>query len=252
MVAACPVYRDQTGPGPGRHLVRVCPNPEILARAVAEDFLQAVQATLQRHETAHVALAGGNTPRRAYTLLAQAPGVDWSRVHIYWTDERGVPANHPRSNYRMVWEALLAHIPIPETNIHRVPTEVGPEAAAQAYEALLAQLPRPLDWVLLGMGADGHTASLFPHTRALEEGQRRAVAVFLPGSGEWRVTLTYPVLNAAARVRVMVQGEAKAETLVRVLTGPYRPHDWPIQALAPSTPVVWWVDAAAAQLLPSD
>ncbi len=249
-MGACPKWRELAGPSPTRHVLYRCPDGATLAQAVVADFRESLEDVLLRHEAAYIALAGGNTPREAYRLLAQTGrGLPWHRIHVFWTDERGVPATHPRSNYRMVWETLLAHVPIPEENIHRVPTELGPEAAAEAYDQALASLPRPLDWVLLGMGADGHTASLFPHTPVLKERTRRAAAVFPQNTPEWRVTLTYPVLNAAARVRVLVQGERKAEALARALLGPYEPEALPIQGVRPATGLVWFLDEAAAARL---
>ncbi len=248
---ACPTRFDLQGPGPGaRHHVRVCPRPEDLARQVAQDFAATVRAAIAAHGEAHVVLAGGNTPREAYRRMAQlGPDFPWDRVHVYWTDERAVPPEHPRSNYRMVRETLLDAVPIPRRNVHRVPAERPPHEAAQAYAEILARLPRPMDWVLLGLGADGHTASLFPGTPALRETARPVVAVYVPSLGEWRITLTYPVFNRARRVGFLVMGEGKAPVVRQVLLGPYRPEQWPAQAIHPPQPVVWWLDAEAAREL---
>jgi 6-phosphogluconolactonase len=153
-----------------------------------------------------VALAGGSTPRAAYALLATeefAARVDWSRVHVLWGDERCVPPDDPDSNYRMAREALLDKIPIPTENVHRIRGELPPDEAAAAYQAELEAVLGAggrFDLVLLGMGVDGHTASLFPGTAALHEGERWVVAAFVDKLSAWRVTLTPVVLNAAAQV----------------------------------------------------
>ncbi len=249
---ACPTRFDLQGPAPdARHQVIICSDAETLAQRVVEDFLSAAREAIAAYGDAHVVLAGGSTPRRTYQKLAQvAQNFPWERVHLYWTDERAVPPDHVRSNYRMVKEALLDAVPLPPANVHRIPTEHPPQEAARAYDALLARLPRPFDWVLLGVGTDGHTASLFPGTSALRETKRRAVAVYVPSLGEWRITLTYPVLNQALRVRFLVSGEEKASMLRTLLFGPYDPERFPAQNVRPSTPVVWFLDEDAAREIP--
>jgi 6-phosphogluconolactonase len=172
-----------------------------------------------------VALSGGSTPRTTYALLASdefAARVDWPRVRVFWGDERCVPPDHPDSNYRMAREALLDKVPIPTENVHRMRGELPPDQAATAYqaelEAVLGASGR-FDLILLGMGADGHTASLFPGTAALEERERTVVAVYVKRLRAWRVTLTLPVINAGRHVLFLVSGTAKAPTLARIRAG---------------------------------
>ena len=216
----------------------VYPDADHLARAAAEGF---------------VALAGGSTPRAAYALLA-AEEVDWSRVHVFWGDERCVPPDHPDSNYRLAREALLDHVSLPAGNVHRMRGEMEPEAAAQAYAAELraffgTQWPS-FDLVLLGMGNDGHIASLFPGSAALRETARPVVAVTAEYQDRpaHRVTLTLPAINAARQVLFLVTGAAKAETLWAVLEGPA--ERFPAQLIRPTSgQLTWLVDTAAASRL---
>jgi len=250
-MAVCPTRFERMHPYTGQvHEVHLCPTETDLHRAVVEDFRAAVEATLKVYEDFHAVLAGGRTPRGAYALLAQeGRDLPWERIHLYWSDERAVPPDHPLSNYRMVRETLLDGVPIPPENVHRIPGEQPPEQAAAHYEAVLARLTRPFDWVLLGLGPDGHTASLFPGTEAIHETRRRAMAVYAPSQKQWRITLTPPVLNTAARVRFLVAGEAKAAAVQAVITGPYQPDRWPAQILHPPQPIRWFLDASAAALL---
>lgn len=203
------------------------PNSNVLANAGAQQFATQAETAIAQRGVFNVALAGGSTPRQLYRRLVQPPymdGLDWLNIHIFFGDERCVPPGHPDSNYGMARETLLSHIPLPETNIHRISGELPPDQAADAYAADLQSffcgvLPA-LDLVLLGLGEDGHTASLFPGTQALTEMERWVIAVdhttpplpLLP-----RITLTLPVLNAARNVLFLVSGEAKADVLARVL-----------------------------------
>jgi len=215
-----------------------------------------------------VALAGGSTPRRLYELLATAQyadRVDWTRTHVFWGDERGVPPHDPASNYRMAREALLDPLSVPEANVHRIRGEDPPARAAAAYERELRVAfatpegpptvapGRRFDLVLLGMGENGHTASLFPGLAAVRETERWVVAEHVADVAMWRITLTPPVLNAAAHVVFLVSGADKAATLQRVLEGPVEPDALPAQAIAPCAGVLTWlVDAAAAAKLTSN
>jgi 6-phosphogluconolactonase len=172
-----------------------------------------------------VALAGGSTPKATYALLAGedlAARVEWSLVHVFWGDERCVPPDHPDSNYRLAREALLDKVLVPARNVHRIQGELPPEQAAAAYavelDAVLGASGR-FDLILLGMGRDGHTASLFPGSAALTEHQRLVVAVYVEPLHSWRVTLTLPVINAAREVVFLVSGAAKASALERVRAG---------------------------------
>jgi 6-phosphogluconolactonase len=247
---------------------RVTPDAVSLARAAAEYFVTvAIEAIAARGWFA-VVLSGGSTPRATYALLSTeefASRVDWSRVHIFWGDERCVPPDHSDSNYRMAREALLDHVLLPACNVHRIRGEMNPEEAAADYERALRSFfgwqprgkeigdERPVprfDLVLLGMGEDGHTASLFPGTAALHEGTRWVVAHYVDKLGAWRVTLTLVAINAAAHVVFIVSGAGKAERLQQVLAGPYQPDVLPAQLIRPGGGhLLWLVDAAAAVLL---
>jgi 6-phosphogluconolactonase len=191
-----------------------------------------------------------------------ASQVDWSRVHILWGDERCVPPDHAESNYRMARETLLDRVPIPSAHVHRIHGEDDPEAAATRYEATLRAVLRTpagrpgtgsgarVDLVLLGLGVDGHTASLFPGSAAAREHTRWAMAEYSTAASMWRVTLTPAVLNAAAEILFLVSGSAKAGILNRVLEGPRRPGELPAQAIEPfNGRLRWFVDAEAAASL---
>jgi len=231
---------------------------DALMRGAAALFVEhARQAVLTRGRFS-VALAGGNTPRRAYALLAGEPfrsRVDWSRVHIFWSDERCVPPDDARSNCHMTRTALLDHVPIPSANIYRIRGEIRPAAAAKDYEAALAHYfgtePVRFDLVILGLGTNGHTASLFPGTPVLNERTRRAAEVYVAELDMWRVTLTVPVINAAAVVAFLVSGADKADALRDVLFGPRDPERMPAQLIQPAAiEISWLVDRAAASRLP--
>jgi 6-phosphogluconolactonase len=181
--------------------------------------------------------------------------VEWSKIHFFWGDERLVPADDPESNYRMARETLLSHLPVGEDQIHRIPTELGdPEAVASSYEEELrrafqlasGQLPQ-FDLIFLGMGPDGHTASLFPHTTGLEVTDRLVIANFVPRLSSYRITLTAPVINYAAVVVFMAAGSDKANALAHVLQGPPDPDEFPSQRIRPVDGDLYWlVDRAAA------
>lgn len=229
------------------------PEPEALVQAAVADFLALLDAC---EGECHVALAGGNTPRRFYAALAQAgAGRDWSAVHFWFGDERAVPPDHPDSNFRMARETLFTPLGIAAGRIHPMPIPdpvlpVSLDAAARDYEAELRRhlpgtddgWPR-FDLVLLGMGEDGHTASLFPGTAALDETRRAVVPVHVANRNAWRLTLTLPVLNAATHVWVMVTGAAKAPALRRARSRLDPPL--PIQRVQPPGGRDWFVDAAA-------
>jgi 6-phosphogluconolactonase len=239
----------------------VLPDARSLAEGAAEVFIhladQAFQFNPQAQEEIQgrftVVLVGGSTPRQLYTRLAVAK-VNWENIHFFWGDERCVPPSHVESNYRMANEALLSHIPILGGNIHRIQGEFPAEEAAQKYEEELRRFfggatPR-FNLVLLGLGMDGHTASLFPGAPATREKKYWVAAVHhrvppLPLVD--RVTLTFPVLNAAANVLFLVSGAEKAETLAQVLHGPSQPDQLPAQEVRPINGTVrWFVDQAAA------
>jgi 6-phosphogluconolactonase len=197
-------------------------------------------------------LSGGNTPKALYELLASPPyrsQIDWSKIEIYFGDERCVPPTDPESNYLMAKTALLSKVPIDESRIHRIRGEIDPQAAAIEYGQLLKSKfgDGGPDLLLLGMGDDGHTASLFPGTAALNETHHRCVANFVPRMNVWRVTMTYPFLNKSAAVIILLVGAGKTQRLAEVLNGPRDPARLPIQGIAPaSEKLTWLLDAAAA------
>jgi len=229
--------------------VTVLPSADALAEAAAGRFVAAAEDAVASHGQFIVALSGGSTPRDTYLRLASEALVSkvmWSRVQILWGDERCVPPHNVDSNYRMARETLLDRVPVPAANVHRIHGEDDPATAAAAYEATLRALAR-IDLVLLGLGEDGHTASLFPGGAAVHEHTRWVMAARAAAGSMWRITLTPAVINAAAEVLFLVSGGAKAGILRRVLEGPRRPDELPAQAIAPSNGRVrWCVDAAAA------
>jgi 6-phosphogluconolactonase len=237
--------------------IQITKGPEELARAAARFFTEEAVGAVQSGGRFRVALAGGSTPRQLYLHLAGEP-LPWNRTELFWSDERHVPPDHPQSNYRMAREALLSRVPLAEENVHRIRAEL-PEAAqaAEEYEETLREvfaLPPPevprFDLVLLGIGADGHTASLFPGSNALAESRRLVVAPWVPQLDAFRITLTLPVLNHAATVLFLVSGSEKAEILAKVLDDPSEPP-LPARAVRPAAGrLVFLVDEPAARHLP--
>src|SRR2546422_6830462 len=236
----------------------VLPSAAALADAAAGRFVAAAGDAIASRGQFIVALSGGETPRGSYLRLgteALVSKVLWSRVQVLWGDERCVLPNDVESNYRMARETLLDRVPVPAANVHRIHGEDDPATAAGVYEATLRALlrtPARIDLVLLGLGEDGHTASLFLGSAAVHEQTRWVMAARAGAASMWRITLTPAVINAAAEVLFLVSGGAKAGILRRVLEGTRRPQDLPAQAIAPSNGRVrWYVDtAAAADLTP--
>jgi 6-phosphogluconolactonase len=229
---------------------------DALADSAADRFIDLAGAAIAARGSAAVALAGGSTPRAMNARLAASPRrerLDWTKLRFYFGDERCVPPDHPDSNYRMTRETLFAPLGIADAQIERVRGEVEPHAAAAAYDATLKNTlgDAPVfDLVYLGMGPDGHTASLFPGTIASIDGRALAVANFVPKFNSYRVTLTPRVLNAARHVTITAAGAEKAQALAAVLEGPHEPDRFPAQLIAPITgDLAWLVDAAAAEQL---
>jgi 6-phosphogluconolactonase len=229
-----------------------------LCTLAAEHFVRTVRSAIEQRGFAVVALGGGSTPKSLYNLLAQAPyqsQVDWQRIYFFWGDERSVGPEHADSNYRMAREALLDKVGVDASKVYRMPADAADkDAAAGHYEQLLRQLlpgdPVPsLDLVHLGMGDDGHTASLFPHTTALGETTRLIVPNEVSKLATTRMTMTYPLLNAAAEVVFLVSGANKASMLARVLEGPAIPLDLPSQAISPRGQLTWMVTRDATTQL---
>jgi 6-phosphogluconolactonase len=239
-------------------MIRVYADLESLSRAAADLIAAQANLAVAARGRFSLALSGGSTPRRAYELLAAPPFKDqapWDRMHVFWGDERCVPPDDPRSNARMAREAWLDHVPIPAGQIHPIDCARDPDAAARDYEAGLRKFfagaaPR-LDLVLLGLGDNGHTASLFPGTPVLQEQERWAAAVYVAAGDLYRVTLTAPLINQAAHVVFLVAGGAKAAVLRDVLHGPRDPARLPAQLIRPDGgELLWLADREAAALLP--
>lgn len=231
-----------------------------LARAAARHFVARSLEAVAIRGSFTVALSGGSTPRSLYEVLADPEEpfralVPWSDIHFFWSDERHVPPNHPESNYRMAYEAMLSHVPVSEANVHRIRSE-NPDAAAaaQAYEEELievtkASLPR-LDLILLGLGNDGHTASIFPGSDVVHETKRLVAAPWIEQLKTYRITMTLPLINNAASVLFLVSGSEKAEIVKEVLEGPKR---YPAQEVRPgSGDLIWLLDREAAGKLGHD
>ncbi len=234
-----------------------------LAEAAAEQFTQVTAKAAATRGRARIAISGGSTPKAAFQLLADPAKpwrarMPWDKLDLYWVDERCVPPDHADSNYRMTREAMLDHVPLAPERIHRMEGELEPEAAAARYESELrnsfrlegAETPR-FDLIALGMGPDGHTASLFPHTAAIHEMSRLVTANHVQNKDAWRITLTWPVINQATSVFFLIGGADKAAVLSEVFTGPRDPERLPSQLIWPSGGILTLVlDTAAAALLP--
>ena len=236
-------------------------NTEVLSRRAAEEIILSIKKKLEVHDFFTLVLSGGSTPRNIFALLASDTAlraqIPWERIHFFWGDERHVPPDHEESNYRMANEVILSRVPVPEKNIHRIKSE-NPDAgnAAEQYEEELhkffklkrGELPR-FDCVLLGMGTDGHTASLFPWTEALHEESHLVIANWVEQFRTYRITLTLPVLNNADFVMFIVSGKEKAKMLKKVLEG-RNPTPLPSQRIEPNQGrLMWLLDKEAARQL---
>jgi 6-phosphogluconolactonase len=229
-------------------------------RIAAGQFAALARKLAAENKSVHVSLSGGRTPRQLFELLASEPFaslVPWSELQFFWSDERNVPPGDPESNYSMARQALLSRVPVEPANIHRIPTGNSTAIeAADLYQRTLREkvsvangLPR-LDYNLLGLGTNGHTASLFPKRPTLHENERLVVADHIEELNSWRVTLTAPVLNNAAQITFLVTGEEKASVVRQVLEGPRDPETLPAQLIAPTNGCLTWIlDSAASALL---
>lgn len=235
----------------------ICADAEELSRKAAERFIRLAQEAIARTGRFIVALSGGSTPRALYSLLA-SPGynerIQWSKIHLYWGDERCVPPHHPESNFLMVQETLLANITIPRENFHRIAAEFDPNLAAADYEEQIRKLfqltpgalPR-FDLILLGLGEDGHTASLFPGNAALDDKQHLVVATYVDKLNTHRVSLTLPVINRAAEVLFLVAGPDKAPVVKQIISEPPQAAALPAARVCPgSGRLVWLITKDAA------
>jgi 6-phosphogluconolactonase len=241
----------------GNRQIIVCQNQEDIFKRAANLFTDLAAEFAESQGRFSVALSGGSTPKGMFSLLATDPyrsRIDWSKVHLFWGDERSVPPDHKDSNYRMANEAMISKVPIPPENVHRMKAEESDiNAAAADYEALLkkhfnlkeGEMPR-FDLLLLGMGDDGHTASLFPGTKALSEKQRLVVPNWVEKFNTNRMTFSAPAINNARTILFMAAGEGKRGPLKEVLSGEPNPNLYPSQLIqATDGRVIWMVDEAA-------
>jgi 6-phosphogluconolactonase len=236
--------------------IKIVPDAVTLAREAAQEFHRLAEAAVQERGRFAVALSGGNTPRSVYSLLAsEHKQLPWDRIHVFFGDERHVPPDHPDSNFRMANESFLSKVPIPEKNIHRIRAELDVETAVTEYDQQLHDFFRLVDhdWprfdlIFLGIGEDGHTASLFPGSKALAEASRRVAANWVEKFKTFRITLTFPVLNDASEVVFLVSGGSKARILSEILNP--GAQKYPAQSVQPENgKLLWLVDEDAGSLL---
>lgn len=239
-------------------VIEVFSDADEIARQAARLFSSLATRSCQLSGRFTVALSGGSTPRRLFSVIATTPyleSIRWEKIFFFWGDERCVAPDHPESNYRMAYQTLLTKVPVPSGNIFRIPAEdPDPHRAAQNYSDAIrdffAPAPPRFDLVFLGMGTDGHTASLFPGTTALTVSDRIAVANYVEKFNAWRITLTAATINAAHHIVFLVTGEDKAEPLKDVIEGEKLPDIYPSQLISPTDGTLhWMVDRAAARLI---
>ena len=234
-----------------------------VALAAAKLFADTVSTVVASRGVARIAISGGSTPKDMFELLADpsqpfASSIPWSKLQLFWVDERCVPPTHPESNYGMTLAAMLSKVPLPAENVHRMEGELDPEEASWRYEAEIrntfrlegAETPT-FDLILLGLGPDGHTASLFPHTEGLNEMSRICMANHVPQKNAWRLTLTWPVITQGRTVAFLIEGAEKAEMVGTVFAGAYDPETYPAQLIRPANgKLTLLLDTAAAAGLP--
>ena len=234
--------------------LQVYKDAQELSQAAAKWIVGLIAETLKVRDRFTIALSGGSTPKLLHKILAAAPyndQIDWSKMHIFWGDERAVPFEDDRNNAKMAYDTLLNFVAVPASQIHVMRTDIGPEESALEYEKILHQYfdktPNTFDLVLLGMGDDGHTLSLFPGTAIVHEEKAWAKAFFLPAQDMYRITLTKTIVNRAAHIAFLTTGAGKAHALKEVLKGVYNPDLYPSQEIKPvNGELHWFVDEAAA------
>lgn len=234
--------------------LKIAKNPDELNLQVANWIVEYINQVLQKTNAFHFVLSGGNTPKKLYQLLSSKElrdKIDWRKLHFYWGDERCVPFTDERNNAKMAFENLLDHVPIHKDQVHIMRTDIEPYEAAIGYQKLLhKKFPgknHTFDLVLLGMGDDAHTLSLFPGSDVINEKNDWVKAVYSGEQKMYRITLTPPVINASARVAFLINGSSKAASLYHVLSEEYDPMFYPSQIIQPfNDELYWWVDEAAA------
>jgi 6-phosphogluconolactonase len=242
-------------------MIHILKNLEQVSAAAAEEVIECAVNAVEARGVFRVALSGGSTPKTLYSKLSTDEDLKkqmpWQQTHFFWSDERTVPPDHPESNFRMVQEAMFKHIDVSELQLHRIQAERADHMrVAEEYEKEIRQhfgvspmeMPE-FDLILLGMGPDGHTASLFPGTEALNEQIRLVVSNWVPKFNTYRITFTVPLINHASAVMFIVCGEDKAAALKAVIEGPYDPEVYPSQLIKPEGKLILFVDQAAGKLL---
>lgn len=238
---------------------KILPDMEALCLEAARDLLRLIQQGIAERGEFHIFLAGGSTPQSFYKLLATstyANAIPWNKLHLYFGDERNVPPDHPDSNYRMVNNALLKQISIDPMHLHRIQGELTADQAAAAYHNVLKNLvpkdandqPQP-DLVLLGLGPDGHIASLFPDTDILDKVDNHCAAVWVEKFKSWRISITYPVINNARNLWLLVAGDNKQDIVDRIFNHPSAVDPLPVERIAAQGQVTWFMDQAASKWL---
>ena len=250
-------------PRPVEIIAKVAATAEDVAQLSAQLFADSVIAAVQARGVARIAISGGSTPKAVFELLANPTAqflttIPWAKLQLFWVDERCVPPDNHESNFLMTKTAMLDEVPLPPENIHRMEGELDPEEAASRYEAEIrnafklegAQTPT-FDLIMLGLGPDGHTASLFPHTEGLNEMARIVIANHVPQKDTWRISLTWPVITQGRAVAFEIVGKDKAEMVRTVWAGKYDPETWPAQLIRPASgKLTLLLDTAAAAQLP--
>jgi 6-phosphogluconolactonase len=237
--------------------IRSFPSPEALAKGAAEYICDQALRCLANTDNFSLVLSGGSTPKLTYEQLVHASRqrvLNWSKVQVYWGDERCVPPDHAQSNYGMARQSLFDHVSVPDDNLHRMACEEDPDAGASLYETLLrshykGQAYPTFDIILLGLGVDGHTASLFPRTPILDERQRWVAPVYVPRLDSWRITLTIPTINAARKVVFLVAGGEKAPIIQQLLEPTDIRSTLPASLVKPDGELIWLLDQQAASCL---
>jgi len=238
--------------------LHICKDVNDLSMQAAVWIGAVIKQTLAMQDRFTIALSGGSTPQKLHNLLSGYPyreEIDWTKLHIFWGDERAVPMDDERNNAKMAFDTLLDKVAIPMEQIHVMRTDIEPERAAEEYEKVLQKYFSDkgfsFDLVLLGMGDDGHTLSLFPGTPVIHETERWATSFYLPAQHMHRITLTASIVNRAARVAFLTTGSGKSQALKQVLEGPFDPDKYPSQVIKPIGELHWFVDKEAAALLTS-
>ncbi len=232
-------------------------DPAAVSHALAEWTTNLIETTLKEQDRFTWVLTGGNSPKELYDLLSKPPyreRINWKKLHIFWGDERAVPYEDSRNNAKMTFDHLLSHVPVNPEQVHLMQTNISPEASAEAYEAILHEYFPPesptFDLVLNGMGDDGHTLSLFPHTAVIHEKKAWVSSFYLDAQQMYRITLTAPIVNRAKKIAFLTFGSNKANALYEVLKGARNVDLYPSQIIQPAHGEVdWFVDEAAAALL---